>query len=187
MSDFVRAQSIVGTNNDGGRPPLDFYPTPPIATEALLRAETFDGALWECACGDGSMSKVLISNGYGVFSSDIEPRNYGAKFDFFECDELIAPNIVTNPPFILSKQFAIHALELGCLKLALLNKLTFLEGTERGEWLKTTPLKNVWVFSRRLKMTRNGEAERIKGGGMIAFAWFVWERNYSGRPMIGWV
>jgi len=35
------------------------------------------------------------------------------------------------------------------------------------------------VVDERLKMTRNGEEERIKGGGMIAFAWFVWEKNYG--------
>jgi hypothetical protein len=182
-----KAQSIVGTNNDGGRPIMDFYPTPERGTQALLRVETFIGDIWEPACGDGSMSRAIESFGYKVYSTDIQPRGYGNRLDFFFAGDLLAPNIITNPPFVLSQEFAERALLLGCNKLALLNKLAFLEGVDRTKWLQTTPLKNVWVFSRRLKMTRNGEEERIKGGGMIAFAWFVWEKEYSGRPMIGWV
>lgn len=181
------AQSIVGTNNDGGRPRMDFYPTPERGTLGLLKVESFNGSIWECACGDGAMSKVLETNGYTVISSDAEYRGYGKRLDFFLCGELLAPNIVTNPPFNLSQEFAERALLLGCDKLALLCKLAFLEGVERSIWLSKSPLKNVYVFSRRLKMTRNGEEEIIKGGGMIAFAWFVWERGYTDKPMIGWI
>jgi hypothetical protein len=181
------SQSIAGTNNDGGRPELDFYPTPERGTLALLKVESFHGDIWEPACGDGSMSKVIERSGYKVISTDISPRGYGDQLDFFMTEELLAPNIVTNPPFIYSQKFTERALSLGCEKIAMLNKLSFLEGVKRSKWMKTTPLKNVWVFSKRLKMTRNGDEERIKGGGMIAFAWFVWERDYIGRPQIGWI
>lgn len=34
------------------RAPFEFYPTPPEATRALLSVETFDGTIWEPACGD---------------------------------------------------------------------------------------------------------------------------------------
>lgn len=184
-----KAQSIVGTNkgqNNGvERPELDFYPTPRRGTLALLEVEQFTGDIWECACGNGMMSKVLEEK-YKVISTDIEPRAYGEQKDFLLSSDLLAPNIVTNPPFILAQEFAEHALGLGCEKLALLCKLAFLEGIERSTWLETTPLKNVYVFKKRLKFTRNGD-ERIKGGGMIAFAWFVWESGYSGKPMVGWL
>jgi len=179
-----RAQSIVGTNNDGNRPSNDYYPTPKIGTLGLLKVETFDGDIWEPACGDGSMSRVIESFGYRVISTDIEPRGYGAQGDFF-FSPLLAPNIITNPPFRLAREFADRALSLGCDKLALLCKLAFLEGQSRGEWFPGTPLKSVYVFSKRLTMTRNGEPQT--GGGMIAFAWYVWERDYSGKPAIGWI
>ena len=179
------AQSIVGTNNDGGRPHNDFYPTPPEGTLGLLKAESFIGNIWEPACGDGSMSKVIESKGYHVISTDLEPRNYGEQGDFLLSNSLLAPNIVTNPPFRLAREFADHALILGCEKLALLCKLTFLEGQDRGVWFPTTPLKSVYVFSKRLNMYRNGV---VTGScGMIAFAWFVWERDYFGKPMLGWI
>ena len=37
----------------------NFYPTPPEATRALLSVETFDGPIWEPACGQGHIAKVL--------------------------------------------------------------------------------------------------------------------------------
>lgn len=187
--DFKKAQSIVGTNkglNNGiERPGLDFYPTPRRGTTALLELETFVGDVWECACGDGRMSEVLEER-YRVISTDIEPRGYGSKLDFLNSIDLLAPNIITNPPFVVAQEFAEHALKLGCDKLALICKLAFLEGVSRSTWLETTPLRKVYVFKRRLKFNRNGD-ENIKGGGMIAFAWFVWEKGYQGSPIIKWI
>jgi hypothetical protein len=153
----------------------------------LLRVEKFQGSIWEPACGDGAMSRVLEADGYNVISSDLEPRGYGTQADFLNCNILHAPNIVTNPPFKIAREFAEHALDLKCIKLALLCKLAFLEGKERADWLEKSPLKNVYVFKKRIKFTRNGESERVKGGGMIAFAWYVWERGYTGKSQIGWV
>ena len=39
--------------------------------------QKFEGNIWECACGDGAMSKVMIENGYEVYSSDLIDRGYG--------------------------------------------------------------------------------------------------------------
>jgi hypothetical protein len=36
-----------------------FFPTPRWATFALIGNEKFKGDIWECACGDGTMSRVL--------------------------------------------------------------------------------------------------------------------------------
>lgn len=185
MNKPLLAQSIVGRNHDGGRPINDFYPTPPAGTLGLLKFESFVGDIWEPACGDGSMSKVLESAGYNVISTDLEPRGYGTQGDFFFYGSLLAPNIVTNPPFRLAQEFADRSLALGCEKLALLCKLIFLEGKVRGKWFPSTPLKKVYVFSERLSMSRDGQD--LENGGMIAFAWYVWERGYSGAPAVGWI
>lgn len=180
----TKSHSIVGFRPEG-RPKDDFYPTPPIGTKGLLDNESFDGAIWECASGDGSMSRVIEEYGYPVISTDLFPRGYGTQLDFLTSTELLADNIVTNPPFIHAIPFLTHALELGAKKVALLNKTVFLEGIERSTYLETTTLKRVLVFKRRLKMTRNGE--EIKGGGMISFSWFIWERGYTGSPQISWI
>jgi len=52
---------IIGRNVDADE--QDFYPTPKEATQALLDREEFEGNIWEPACGEGHMSKVLIRNG----------------------------------------------------------------------------------------------------------------------------
>jgi len=179
-----RAQSLVGFNPEG-RPENDFYPTPRIGTVSILEKESFGSSIWECACGDGSMSKVLEEYKYNVISTDLEPRDYGTQLDFLLSDELLAPSIVTNPPFVLMQEFAQHAFDLGCQKLALLGKLAFLEGQERTAWLEKTPFKVAYVFRARLSLYRNGI--KMKNSGMIAFAWYVWERGYSGKPIIGWI
>jgi hypothetical protein len=59
------------------RVPHDFYPTPPEAVRALLSVETFTGSVWEPACGDGAISKVLIEAGFEVVSTDLIDRGFG--------------------------------------------------------------------------------------------------------------
>ena len=55
----------------------DFFPTPAWATHALADNEKFDGDIWESACGNGAMSKVLELYGNRVTSSDLHDRGYG--------------------------------------------------------------------------------------------------------------
>lgn len=181
------AQSIVGTS-PGRDKKRDFYPTPERATRALLKVEDFHSWIWECACGDGAISKVLREMGFSTLDTDLYDYGFGRSgIDFLTSEEpyLRDYNIITNPPFILAEKFVIKAMSLKTRKFAFLAKLAFLEGQKRSKLLQSTPLKNVWVFEKRLTMTRNGEPQRSTG--MIAFAWFVWEKDYSGRPMIGWI
>lgn len=183
-----QARSIVGTSP--GRPKHDFYPTPTRAIEALLSVETFPDPILEPACGDGAISKVLVEHFYEVTSSDLIYRGFGNKgsIDFLgEYYKTWNGSIITNPPFRFAQQFAEKSLALGCKKLALLCKLQFLEGIKRTEFLMGSPLKKTWVFRKRLKLCRNGNEQSIKGGGMMAFAWFIWEYDYVGNPTIGWL
>lgn len=181
-----RAQSIVGDVREG-RPEYDFYPTPRNVTVALLEnCPYLSSQVWECACGKGDMSRVLEEYGYDVVSTDLVDYGYGAGgIDFLETKELLAPTIVTNPPFKLAAKFATHAMELGAHKLFLLCKLAFLESEERRRLFENYPPKWVHVFSKRILLTRNGEKPR--GSGMIAFAWFEWQKGWRGHPSIDWI
>jgi len=166
----------------------DFYPTPPKATRALLSVETFIGDIWEPACGDGAISKVLEEAGYKVTSSDLIDRGYGTPgVDFLLDYQTTADNIVTNPPFKHAEEFVMHALNRARRKVAMLCRLAWLEGKARGEMFQTTPLARVWVFSGRIPMLRGGEQMMKGGGGMIAFAWFVWDHEHKGPPTLGWL
>ena len=56
----------------------DFFPTPSWATFALIDNERFEGDIWECACGDGAMSRVLWPKPALPFiSTDLYDRGYG--------------------------------------------------------------------------------------------------------------
>ena len=179
-------QSIVGFGND--RHETDYYPTPQKTTEALFRHEQFEGTVWECACGDGRMSEVIKKHN-DVFSTDIDYRGYGANtIDFLHTDSgFDTDNIITNPPFKLAKQFVEHAKKRASKKIALLLKLVFLEGIGRYDMFqdKEFPLKKVCVFCKRQTLSKAGIS--IKNSSMIAFAWFIWDKGYEGKPMVEWI
>lgn len=185
---------VVGVTNarkrlvTGEREKDDFYRTPPSATQALLEREKFPPRVWEPACGDGAMSRVIEAAGHEVVSTDLVDRGYGeSRRDFLFEQSLLAPAIVTNPPFKLSDQFALHAIELGAQKIALFQRTAFLEGKARhiALWSKFPPAR-VWVFSWRVTLWR-GDQESKDRGGVMSFAWFVWEVGYRGAPSLGWV
>lgn len=77
----------------------DFFPTPRWATFALADVEPFKGDIWECACGDGAMSRVLEETGRPVFSSDLYRRGYGESGLDFLKPTRSADNVITNPPY----------------------------------------------------------------------------------------
>ncbi len=188
MSDAGSAFARAQTDDPLNRHPEDFYPTHPGATKALLSVERFDGPIWEPACGEGDMSRVLESAGYDVISSDLIDRGYGeGGRDFLMEWSPIAPNIVTNPPFRWAIEFTDRALQLTTGKVALFLRLAFLEGIERGKWFPKTPLARIWIMSRRVPMQRGKLQEEGDGHGVIAFAWFVWEHGFTGSPSLGWL
>lgn len=100
-------------------------------------------------------------------------------------------DIITNPPYKASLGFVKHALDIveNGRKVIMFLKLTFLEGVERGEFFKTNPPKKVLVFSKRIMCAKNGNFEEMKAGGgsAVAYAWFVWEKGFQGKPEIEWI
>ena len=177
-----KAQQIVGYS--ANREKNDFYATPKESTEKLLNVVTFRGKIYEPCCGQGHISKVLIKHGYKVFSSDLVDRGYGTPRVDFLMETQKHDNIVTNPPFKNALEFAERALELSRYKVALLLKLSFLEGVARRNFFKSYPPEKVWVFSQRQALMKNGEPH---SGGMLALAWFVWSKGNIESPTIGWV
>ena len=82
------------------RIPNEFYPTPPEATRALLSVETFDGSIWEPACGEGAIASVLADAGQKVVATDLVDYGYGIpRVDFLKETRPRAKHIVTNPPY----------------------------------------------------------------------------------------
>lgn len=164
----------------------DFYPTPAWATHALIDHEAFDGDIWESACGNGAMSKVLENASPRVFSSDLYDRGYGEiGIDFLTPDRKAA-NIVTNPPYNSAEGFVRSGLACAGRKFALLLRLAFLEGANRQRTIfSVAPPSRVWVFSERITFYP-ANAER-KGSGTTAYAWFVWDKDAPGGTQLLWL
>lgn len=54
----------------------DYYATDPVAIDKLLTVEKPYPLIWECACGEGHLSKRLQDFGYIVYSTDLVDRGY---------------------------------------------------------------------------------------------------------------
>lgn len=163
----------------------DFFPTPAWATHALIDNEEFRGDIWEPACGDGAMSKVLATTGNRVISSDLVDRGYGeGDVDFLHTNRTAA-NIVTNPPYNAAEGFVRTGLRAADHKFALLLRLAFLEGANRQRTIFTDqPPSRVWVFSERITFYPSGAVQ--KGTGTTAYAWFVWDKQAESPTELKW-
>ena len=194
-----------------------FIGTDPKALELFLDRIDKDGIklnnyIWECACGEGNLSKVLKSRGYTVFSSDLIDRGYNdltmdflqytsktkivyRTLDKFWEDKIIdGPvdyvrlDILTNPPYKYALDFVKHALEIqadGYYTIMLL-KIQFLEGKERYKFFQENPPKYVYVHSERQKCAINNQFENIKSSA-VCYAWFIWEKGFKGDTIVRWI
>lgn len=182
----------LGASNhkDGERQHEDYYATEPAATEWLCKIENFGGGkILEPSCGEGHISKVLLKNGYDVTSRDLVDRGFGeGDCDFLAIDNLSwEGHIVTNPPYRYAQEFVEKSLQIipKGYKVAMLLKLTFLEGKGRRHLFNTQPPARVWVSSSRLKCAMNGDFDATEGSAQ-AYAWFVWEKGYKGDTIVKW-
>lgn len=175
------------SHTDTEREQHDYYATEPRTIHELLEVEQFTGTIWEPSCGEGHLSKELEEKGFEVISTDLIDRGYGkGGSDFLKQRELLGDNIITNPPYKYASQFVNHSLDLGSEKVAMFLKLTFLEGKARNALFKKYPPKKVWVYSSRRKCAINGDFDKT-GSSAAAYAWFIWEKGFTGTTSIGWI
>lgn len=185
--------TTLGASNHGysERELHDYYATDPIATELLLGIETFNHKIWECACGEGHISKSLVNAGYDVTSTDLIYRGYGVGgVDFLQQSETFDGDIITNPPYKYAKEFVEKAMDTIPVgnKVAMFLKLQFLEGKARRELFKKYPPKTIYISSSRINCCKNGdfsESQR-KNNSAVAYAWYIWEKGFTGAPTIKW-
>lgn len=183
----------LGASNhtDKERQQYDYYATEPKAVELLLAEETFSPVIWECACGEGHLSKVLKEHGYEVISTDLIYRGYGDPEPLNFLEETLLDfegDIITNPPYKYALDFvkqALNSVQYG-KKVAMFLKLQFLEGKGRKQFFLENPPKTVYVSSSRLNCAKNGKFEDYSSSA-VAYAWFVWEKGFCGDPIIKWI
>ena len=190
-NETLTGTSLSGTSMSRERVENDYYATPPESTIALLEREKFFGGILEPCCGKGHISEVLKDHGYDVISNDLIDRGYGEfNEDYLKATELKADNVVTNPPFKYAKEFIEKSLHDTTGKVAMFCKIQLLEGVSRSKMFENTPLKTVYVFTKRQNPLRNGspvDENGKKWASTMCFAWFVWEHGYEGKPSIEWI
>ena len=182
---------LAGGNPSRGRVENDFYATPKNATEALLSVEDIIYPALEPACGAGHISELLSRS--LTTSTDLIYRGYGQGGVNFLTQDYSNDDyrtVITNPPFNLFQEFAEKGLDVTKYKLILFGKIQALEGQKRATFLENSPLKTVYIFKKRINPMRNGKEVDENGKGWastMAFAWFVWEVGYTGKPTIEWI
>lgn len=165
--------------------------------ELLLAEEEFAPVIWECACGEGHLSKVLETHGYKVVSTDLVYRGYGepeavdflnVEVSFLNTKGGFEGDIITNPPYKYALEFMEKALSMvgSGKKVAMFLKLQFLEGKGRKRFFLENPPRTVYVSSSRLGCAKNGDFEKMPSSA-VAYAWFVWEKGFAGNPAIRWI
>ncbi|WP_238937176.1 hypothetical protein [Sulfitobacter geojensis] len=176
------------------RAAFEFYPTPPEATRALLSVESFQGDIWEPACGDGAISKVLEAAGYQVVSTDLIDRGYGAGgHNFLKSETPLAKNIITNPPYgthglgdAFVRRALIHARKTGGSVAMLLN-LRSLCHPDRTPRFQRCPPTAIYVLD---DLTCWPEGKPVSQYARIAkqqYYWAVWHPGKVERPSFWWL
>ena len=166
----------------------DFYATESKAVELLLAEETFDNNILEPCCGKKHITNILEQAGYTVKSSDLIDRGVGADIqDFFKITDWDG-DIISNPPYKNALDFVKHSLEIvkEGSKVAMFLKILFLEGKTRKEFFLESPPKVIYVASGRLNCAKNGDFDKYTTGA-VCYAWFVWEKGFTGEPVIRWI
>jgi len=175
---------VVGAGSGYGskRQKEDFYTTGDGAITKLEEVYELPKKVWECACGNGALSKQLEENGHTVYSTELYKRGYGKQgVDFFSQKKMPSGYdcICTNPPFNQAVEFIKHSLSLVSKRkgvVCMLLKLAFLETKQRYEDLfYDNPPTYVFVFITRLNCYNNDN--RNYGSSMMPFAWYVWDNS----------
>jgi hypothetical protein len=106
--------SLANGGKSESRREMDFYPTPGEVTIALLDFLALPSCvIWEPACGDGAMSRVMQQRGHQVISTDLRHTGFGiGGIDFLNAQHRNCDAVITNPPFNVADQFIRKALSL---------------------------------------------------------------------------
>jgi hypothetical protein len=172
--------AMAGSSVTTPRVALDYYPTPPEATRALLRAETGRLAIvteggafpiWEMAGRGDAIASEIRKAGFRTVATDIiaDPTHGVDQADFLRTDAPLSPFAISNPPFAIAHEFIVHALaKLELRYLALLLKSSFWHASSRTELFDAYPPARRYDLNWRLDFMN-------KGAPVMECSWFVWD------------
>ncbi len=175
------------------RLPNEFYPTPPEATRALLSVERFDGDIWEPACGDGRIARVLTEHGHTVVATDLHAYGHGESgVDFLRQPTPRAKHIVTNPPYGwgLADRFVVRALELTATtggKVAMLLNMASLAHRQRTAWWRANPPARLYAVDDIVCWPEDRYGPAPAHFTKHRYVWAVWTPGHNGPSAFWWL
>lgn len=176
-----------------GRIPNEFYPTPPEAVRALLSVETFDGSIWEPACGEGAIAKILSAAGHEVISTDRYAYGFGETgVDFLAEQTPRARHVVTNPPYGhgLADRFTLKALSLtrqtGGKTALLLNLASLCHPGRTAFWQSVQPAR-IYAIDSVVCWPEHRYGPAPEVFTRHRYCWVVWSPEHQGSSSFGWL
>jgi hypothetical protein len=149
--------------------------------------------IWEPACGDGAISKVLEKNGYSVRSTDLFYRNYGEleSVDFLKTEDYpvfpFAFSIITNPPYNFAEAFIRRALDVA---QSVQGQVAMLLRNEYDCAATRVDLFRHPYFTFKLVLTKRPHwIAGTTGSPRHNYAWYVWDTTIKSKydePTIGY-
>lgn len=159
---------ICGGNSQYKRNEIDFYPTPPNVTIALMKFLNLPQGtnVWEPACGEGHMVQALEACGMCVKGTDI---SHGEDFLEMPLPRDISW-IITNPPFSIADKFIERAAKHGT-PFAFLLKSQYWHAAKRYKLFEQNPPAYILPLTWRPDF-----CFKKRGGGspLMDVMWCVW-------------
>ena len=167
----------------------DAYWTPEWCTAALLESERFPPWVWEPACGQGHICRVMDTFLISNHGSDLIFHGYGqGGEDFLRRTSMWTwcRSIITNPPYKLAEAFIRKALDLtephqGRVAMLLRNEYDCAAG--RRDLFEHPAFLKKLVLTKRPKWSAEDKASPRHN-----FAWFVWcwKKPPGAPPVMEW-
>lgn len=172
MSD-IKYTKIVGANPENGRSKMDFYPTPPEVTFALLNFLNIpkNKIIWEPACGEMDMANAMQQSGYSVVATDIILGQ-----DFLTAAPPPCDWIITNPPFGISDKFIQRCAEHG-KPFALLLKSQYWRAKKRRDLFEK--IKPTFVCPLTWRPDFQFKKHEKRHSPLMDVQWCVWMPPYD--------
>jgi hypothetical protein len=166
----------------------DHYVEPAWCSARLFDVEKFERSIIDPACGWGTIVIEAKKAGYNAAGFDLVDRGWDSSktpFDFLK-STTVFDNIVTNPPFDIGPQFITHAVNHVRYKVA---AIFLVRRLPAAAWLQNLPLAKILMLTPRPSMPSGSfiKAGGKIGGGTQDFCWLIFDHQYRGQPVIGWL
>lgn len=165
--------------------PFDMYYTPESVIDNFLsHYKLRQGAILECAAGNGAFIRSIRKAGYKnkIYANEIRDSEHsklihsGADVvshkDFINDDINISDNIstiFTNPPYSIAQEFLEKCFnDYPNAEVIMLLRLAFLESVKRQPFWNKYPPNSLYVLSKRPSFTGNNKTDAT------AYCWIVW-------------